>query len=188
MAKQLHMRADLRLLTSEILLPEGYWIRNLIDTPNRADERSWDGIIQKSFGQNPGFLFETMIRPKAAFLPERVFFVCHKGKCVATASAWRYSWLEEGWGGIHMVGALPSHGGKGLGKAVSKAAMLRLKEEGCDWAWLTTDDFRLGAVKSYLDLGFQPVIVEEGQWERWEKVYQQLKRPWDPSKAHVHCF
>ena len=180
MAKQLYMRADLSKTDSRLSLPEGYWLRHFWDTPNRADDRSWDRVIQASFGEIPHFLFERFIRPNEAFREERVMFICHEGVPVATASAWRYPWLEKDWGGIHMVGALKEHKGKGLGKLVSKAAMLRLKEEGMAWAWLTTDDGRLGAVKSYLDLGFEPVIVEDGQLERWSRVMENLGKVWEP--------
>ena len=42
---------------------------------------------------------------------------------------------------------------------------------------LDTDDFRMAAIKTYLNLGFVPVYVEEGQPKRWSDIFEQLGIP-----------
>jgi mycothiol synthase len=48
---------------------------------------------------------------------------------------------------------------------------------------LDTDDFRIPAVKTYLNLGFIPVYVEEGQPKRWQGLFEKLKLP--PMSAQI---
>ena len=49
--------------------------------------------------------------------------------------------------------------------------------EGRTWAVLQTDDFRIPAVKTYLKLGFEPLIVHENQPKRWKDVFSAIGRP-----------
>ncbi len=62
---------------------------------------------------------------------------------------------------LHMVGVLPSHGGKGLGFQVSLAALRQMKREGFTQSVLETDDFRIPAIVTYLKLNFQPEIIHD---------------------------
>ena len=44
---------------------------------------------------------------------------------------------------------------------------------------LDTDDFRLPAIKNYLNLGFVPVYVGENHGERWRIIFKKLGcSPW----------
>ena len=61
-------------------------------------------------------------------------------------------------GTLHMVSVTPQTNGMGVGKVPCSCAMVFLFDHGCEEIVLTTDDFRLPAIKNYLDLGFQPVI------------------------------
>jgi len=151
-----------------VTLPDGYFLREFSE--GGEDEAAWDRIIAASF-KDPGISFEKLMRPDAEYRPERIFFVCCGDEPVATAAAWFLQRWGEDHGLIHMVGALPGHSGKGLGVAVVAAALQKLKKEGRLFAVLTTDDFRLPAIKSYLKLGFRPRIVDDNQPERWKKIY-----------------
>jgi len=75
---------------------------------------------------------------------------------------------------LHMVGVAKKHTGKGLGFQVSLAALHQMAKEGSEFAVLQTDDFRLPAIKTYLKLGFKPVIVDENQIERWNAIFKQM--------------
>ena len=68
----------------------------------------------------------------------------------------------------------PEHSGKRLGAVVSAAATRRLVEAGYTDIYLLTDDFRLPAIKTYLSLGWRPVLGEAGMADRWSAVEQQL--------------
>ncbi|NLA84718.1 MAG: hypothetical protein GX854_09405, partial [Clostridiales bacterium] len=41
---------------------------------------------------------------------------------------------------------------------------------------LRTDDWRIPAVKTYLRLGYMPVVIHENQIERWKKILRQINR------------
>ena len=61
---------------------------------------------------------------------------------------------------------LSSEGGRGLGFHVSLACTHIMAAEGRTSAVLQTDDFRLPAIKSYLRLGFAPLLMHENQRQR----------------------
>ena len=170
---QLAMLASLEDIgeDTEIALPEGYSLREFSECD--GGEAAWDRIIAESF-KDPSISFEKLMRGDPEYRPDRVLFICCGDEPVATASAWYLKEFGEDFGVIHMVGALSGHSGRGLGVAVVKAAMRKLKREGRHFARLTTDDFRLPAIKSYLRLGFKPVIVDANQPERWKRIYAIL--------------
>lgn len=77
-----------------------------------------------------------------------------------------------------MVQAMDSERGKGLGHAMANLAIAVFRERGLEEAILTTDDWRLPAIKTYLDAGFLPVIYETPEHDmekRWDEVLKQLK-------------
>jgi hypothetical protein len=47
-------------------------------------------------------------------------------------------------------------------------------EAGCHGAYLTTDDFRVPAIRSYLRAGFLPVLYQEDMAQRWAAVLQAM--------------
>lgn len=154
-----------------IALPAGYLIR----TFRKGEQQAWERIIQQSFGSETSFA-ETMMADRC-YLPQRVHFVCCGGQAVGTASAW----VVPGWGArygfLHYVGVTPRHQGKGLGFQVSLAALRSMRAENKTAAVLTTDDFRLAAIGTYLRLGFRPLLVHENQRDRWRAVLAELQRP-----------
>jgi len=50
-----------------------------------------------------------------------------------------------------------------------------MKTQGKTEACLTTDDFRLPAVKIYLKLGFEPDLTRDGHKDRWDNIYRQIQ-------------
>ena len=109
--------------------------------------------------------------------PERdLFFVVEQstGKRVATTAAVCHG--QEGY--IHMVAAAPEVRGRGIGHAMLRFALCMLEERGCTYSVLTTDDFRLAAIKTYLDADFVPVIEKDPESDvraRWESVLAELR-------------
>lgn len=77
---------------------------------------------------------------------------------------------------VHAVAASPSHKGKRLGRIITEAVMLQAHRRGIERVYLTTDDWRIAAVKIYLDLGFRPVLWDTDMRERWQKLLVQLDR------------
>jgi mycothiol synthase len=76
---------------------------------------------------------------------------------------------------LHYLAVLPAHRGKHLGFMLAARVLVLLKGMGYTDAWLSTDDFRLPAIRTYLALGFDPVCTDKSHAERWEIVRHKLK-------------
>ena len=175
MARQLRMvRPNLEDLP-ELQLPSGYGIR----TYREGDEVHWADIISDSFGGRQRTAEDTKneITGRDVFIPDGLYFATHQGIPVGTACAWRQSVAEQDVGYVHMVGVVGEHTGQKLGKWVSLAVLLYFRDNGFKCSMLDTDDFRVPAIKTYLNLGFIPVYVEEGQAKRWRAILQKLALP-----------
>ena len=175
MPRQLRMvRPNLKDLP-ELQLPAGYGIR----TYREGDEAHWARIISDSFGGRERTAQDTRneITSRDVFIPDGLYFITHRDVPVGTACAWRQSIDEKDVGYVHMVGVVAEHTGHKLGKWVSLAVLHYFRDNGFISAMLDTDDFRIPAVKTYLNLGFIPAYVEEGQSERWRDIFEKLKLP-----------
>lgn len=156
-----------------VRLPPGYTARHF----DPGDEAAWDRVIDASFGEKEGRTFAALMANDPAFRPERVWFLWHADEPVATTSAWHRTDWGEDCGYVHYVGVVPEHAGKGLGVQINLVALHHMVSEGRRRAVLETDDFRLPAIKTYLKLGFQPLLVHENQRDRWRTVFARLGRP-----------
>ncbi|OAO89192.1 hypothetical protein AXX17_ATUG03440, partial [Arabidopsis thaliana] len=154
---KLWMRLDSLDELPKLSIPAGYTLR----TYRQGDDQSWEQIVQSSFFEPIAFAQKVASRP--SYRPERVIFLCQEDNPVATASALNLEEPapgnagEDNLGYLHMVAALPSHAGHGLGRTVTLGALHRMKEDGKHSALLKTDDFRLPAIHTYLQLGFKPL-------------------------------
>ncbi|MDE0425344.1 MAG: GNAT family N-acetyltransferase [Candidatus Poribacteria bacterium] len=181
MPRQLRMvRPNLKNLP-KLELPTGYGMRTYIE----GDETHWARIISDSFGGRERTERDTrdQITDRDVFLPDGFYFATYWGLPVGTACAWRQSVDEKEVGYVHMVGVVAEHTGHKLGKWVSLAVLHYFRDNGFISAMLDTDDFRIPAVKTYLNLGFIPVYVEEGQSRRWQDIFEKLELP--PMSAQI---
>lgn len=177
---QLSMRRPSLADLPPLVIPEGYTLR----TYRPGDGVHWERVIGESFGwEKRDGLFMVHIRFDNAFRPERVFFIFKGDEGVAASSAWYRPEFGAETGYLHFVGSLPSERGKSLGKLVSLACLYRMRDEGRTQAILDTDDFRVPAIKTYLGLGFEPLLRHENQRERWRRIFEVLGRP-DLSAAY----
>ena len=173
MPRQLRMvRPNLEDLP-ELELPVGYGMR----TYRTGDEVHWARIISDSFGgrERTAQDTENEITGRDVFVPDGLYFATHQGVPVGTACAWRQSVDEKDVGYVHMVGVVAEHTGHKLGKWVSLAVLCYFRDNNFKCSMLDTDDFRIPAIKTYLNLGFIPVYVEEGQPERWRNIFKKLE-------------
>ena len=116
-------------------------------------------------------------------LPDGWFVIVQQasGDIVATAMATHNADVLHPYGGeLGWVAASPSHAGKGLGLAVCAAVVRRFLAAGYRRIYLKTDDFRLPAIKSYLKLGFVPLLFDHDMEARWHSVCCQLNWPFTP--------
>lgn len=152
-------------------LPEGYTVRSA----KEGDEQSWVDIINDSFGYSAQRSFDGL-KGEACFSYDRVFFICHNGIPVGTASSWyRKDWPEDT-GYLHMVGVKGGHVGKRLGALVSLEAIKDMRNRGFRACVLQTDDFRIPAIKTYLRLGFLPKYTHENHPGRWENIMKEINQ------------
>ena len=173
MPRQLRMvRPDLDNLP-KLELPPGYGMR----TYQKGDEVHWANIISDSFGGKRRTAQDARneITEQERFVPEGLYFAMHQGTPVGTACAWRQTLDETEVGYVHMVGVVSAHTGHKLGKWVSLAVLTYFRDSRFRCAMLDTDDFRIPAIKTYLNLGFVPVYLEKGQTKRWRDIFETLE-------------
>ena len=155
-------------------LPEGYTITTYKD---ESDKEGWLKCCQNGrllSDENNVNLFDVCITGFPHInLETDVFFIDHEGEHVGTTTA-VYN-PEENIGLVHMVGIRTEYRGKGLGKFLCTAALEKLNAQGVKYIRLTTDDWRLGAVKSYLNAGFLPVDYDDDMKFRWELLLETFK-------------
>lgn len=172
---QLHMfRPDLDNLPP-VEVPGGYELR----TYRPGDEAIWGQIMDVCLPLPSGQWRPDLVRERLTSLPqfdpEGLFFATWHWLPVGTATAWRVRPEEQEIGYVHMVGVLPDHRGRRLGYVASLATLHRFRERGLRAAMLDTDDFRLSAIRAYLDLGFQPEQRHPSHPERWAVILAELR-------------
>lgn len=100
------------------------------------------------------------------------FFVQYKGVPVATITL--ILDYEKLHGYVHMVACKKEYRGLNIGNLLARIAEYNLKKAGMKTAHLTTDDWRLPAIKTYLNVGFKPDVSDDEYKMRWEKVMFQI--------------
>ena len=176
---QLQMVWPERLLDRppEVTLPEGYVLRNFRFQEAPAYYALMDGAGFKEWNDDKLFPWFARLLPHGFFVIEHT----PTGALVATAMASRNPKpLHPEGGELGWVAADAKHGGKGLGKAVCAAVVRSFLEAGFKRIYLLTDDWRLPAIKVYLQLGWDPFLFAPDMDERWKIVCEQLKWPFTP--------
>lgn len=163
---QLIMRAPDLSNLPPLTLPEGM----AHHTHRAGDEKDWEEIIESAFGTHYDF---DLLISLGGYKPEFVQYIEKDGKNIATATAVENpAYPGEGW--FRMIGTHKDACGLGAGKLVCLAALHSLRERGYKTAVLSTDDYRIPALKLYLSLGFEPVYSHESHKERWGKVFEVI--------------
>jgi mycothiol synthase len=112
------------------------------------------------------------------------FVVERGGRVIATASALFEPDSVPATGVVHWVAVHPEQTGKRLGYIISLAVLHEFARRGCRDALLRTDDHRLPAIRTYLNLGFVPEHVDSTHPARWARVNERLaahRKPESPS-------
>ena len=135
----------------------------------------WLDIVQYglSDGKKGEEYYHEAMTSRSLYREDKCFFILENGVAVATLTVICDYEKKEGY--IHMVACRETARGKGYGTLLNKIAEATLKKEGMETAYLTTDDWRIPAIKSYLRIGFEPDISTEDFRERWEKIYDKIK-------------
>jgi len=115
-------------------------------------------------------------------VPQGIFVCLHKdsNELVGAFMARHISDELHNCGGrIDWLAVLPEHRTHGIGQALTVAATKRLKEIGYQHIYVTTDDSRLGAIKTFIKAGFVPIIDSENMYQRWEIIFLELQISFD---------
>lgn len=152
-------------------LPEGYSVSNY---KCEADKLAWvecckNGLVADDAtaeAYDNSITSRTDIRQE-----EDVFFLDYNGEHIGTVTA--YVDTEDNMGDMHMVGIRTDFRGKGLAKYLSEITLRHLGEKDIPYIALTTDEWRKGAVASYLHAGFLPVEYDEGMEARWQAIIDE---------------
>ena len=160
----------------ELTIAEGFRLRTITDSEldaynelrTSSDFNAWDS--------------ETLHKFRSKLLPDSMFLIeeAATGRFAAAATAETTDMPEFPQVGVlGWVMTRPDFRGRHLGRSVSVAAMHRLYEAGYRVFSLLTDDFRLAAVKTYLDLGWNPWLYLPEMEGRWRALAETLKRDYD---------
>jgi mycothiol synthase len=176
---QLMMLFAESLLTNPpaVVLPEEYLLR----TYRPEDEAGYIALMHGAGFTH--FTPEYVQKTLRAILPDGLFVIEHisSGQLVATAMATHNPCPQHPYGGeLGWVAGSAEHKGHGLGRAVCAAVLRRYIQAGYRRIYLSTDDWRLPAIKVYLTLGLQPFLYHDGMTERWQAVCAQLNWPFTP--------
>jgi ribosomal protein S18 acetylase RimI-like enzyme len=173
--KQLIMRWVNDGAEAEFTLPEGTELLTLKQIDDGV--RVWADIVRHmekdgvtEFPEGYTRFYESVMQSEENYREELCFFLSVRGTPAATFTV--ICNKESGEGYLHMVASKPEFRGLGLGNLMSRIAVSVLKKEGMRTAYLTTDDWRIPAIKTYLKAGFSPDLTSEEDFHsRWEKIY-----------------
>jgi mycothiol synthase len=158
-------------------LPGGYTLR----TYQPGDEpRFYDLMALAGW---PGWTDEKLKPWLSRVLPDGWFMVMHEARdeIVATAMGLHnYKEIHPFQSELGWVACDPAHQGQGLGLAVCAAVTARLIKAGYRNICLYSEDFRLAALKTYLKLGYLPLLYKPDMLRRWRTICEQLQWPYMP--------
>lgn len=148
-----------------------------------ADRVSYSQAFQTAFDE-PAPFNELMRK----MLPRGFLVVEHlpTGAVVAGSTAGVFPTDQHPDGhSLQWVVAHEEHRATGSGQATIAAATKVLAESAPRYSYLSTDDFRLSAINIYLKLGWKPLLFQDGQIQRWSKVFNNLGRRFDAKECRA---
>lgn len=154
-------------------LAEGLILR----TYKEGDAKGWIEVCSEDLGT--GLWTEEDFVQKMlgvdGLYPEGIFLAVDKNGVIAgTATGVLKDKERANLGYVHMVCVRPAYRGMGLGGHLSAAVLKYLADNACTDVYLTTDDFRIPAIKTYLSLGFLPVIENDEIKARWTAIMKSI--------------
>ena len=158
-------------------IPEGVEVRTLAQLTDSV--AVWCSVAR--YLQPEGYpeltdaaLFEAALHSRKNFREDTTVVLLLDGVAAATATVLCDPETREGY--VHMVACRPDCRGRGLGHLLSEIAVDILKREQMQTAYLTTDAWRMAAIKTYLKVGFYPDLEAEPEAkQRWEPVLAKLQ-------------
>ncbi|MEI6513921.1 MAG: GNAT family N-acetyltransferase [bacterium] len=156
----------------EVPLPEGYAIRKY----QPGDEEPLAVMLSDNKGLSE-WDAERVQRDllSDSLAPGGVHLVTYHGKIVAhTVAQSEDNYMGQRYGRVGWVAADPGHSGKKLGLAVCTAVVNYLIDHGYDKIVLSTDAWRLPAIKIYLQMGFEPRVNGADDRYLWPNLSEEV--------------
>ena len=160
-------------------IPNGYFIR----TYQTRDEGSFMALM--ALMDFDPWTQEKLDYNMSRILPEGWFFGvdAKTGGVVATAMCLHnYYGHPPFTGDLGWLACHPDHQGKGLGYSLAACVTNRFRDAGYSRIQLHTEYYRLPAIKTYLKLGYVPVMYCPEVYESWEEACQKLHWPYTPQE------
>jgi mycothiol synthase len=136
-------------------------VRPLIEMDGPLSDSGWsrfrDAVV-------PDGMFVIQERPSSAWV----------GAISAVHNPAATRFYFPGGGELGYLVVAPEHRRRGLGAALITAALRRLRQGGYRHIFLGVQSWRLPAIRSYLRVGFQPLIHAPELLSRWESVFAAL--------------
>ena len=156
----------------EVILPSGVELKSFPELPNALE--AWLDIV-RYMGQtvqppSDKDYYDKVMISRPNYNENMCYFLTVDGQPAATITVICDYSAKKGY--VHMVCCKSEFRGRGLGYILNDVAVNALKNEGMETAYLTTDDWRIAAIKTYLKSGFVPDLDSEDDFrERWDKIY-----------------
>ena len=154
-----------------ITWPDGYVLRQF----QESDTEKYLALMHEAGYAD--FSLESLDKMKKSLLPQGFSIVEYLPEHELAASAMANDQPIEAYpeaGAVNWVAGAKKHSGRGLGTTVVLAVLKRLLDSGYREIYLTTDDFRLPALKTYLKIGFEPDLFADDMPARWAAIYARL--------------
>ncbi|MBV9774641.1 MAG: GNAT family N-acetyltransferase [Gemmatimonadetes bacterium] len=125
---------------------------------------------------------------KDRILPDGLFVIVHTGTGAVVATAGAVHNPNAGRGYFPFGGELaylvvdPGHRGKRLGHHVSAMVVGRFISAGYRSIRVCVQGFRSAAIRTYLRLGFVPLLNTEEVRLRWRRIHEQVGWPFEPER------
>ena len=140
-----------------------------------ADINAWLDIVAEGLtgGRQDSAFFRECMFSHGELEYDKFFIIECEGMPAATFAVICDHKKREGY--VHMVACKPEFRGRGIGTKMALHAAAVLDGSGMETAYLTTDDFRVPAIRTYLNAGFVPDTSDPGHRLRWEKILDALE-------------
>ena len=161
---------------SDSILPEGFgfhrWKRGGDEVFTvEMFKKQWMEMRDPTPGDFTEKWFYTMYNDMR--VPDDGFFlVTAPSGTICSSACIQYGQRDPESATVHEVQTDEKYRGLGLGRAIMIKVMNDAFQKGFPILYLTTDDWRIPAIKLYLHLGFLPVLYEPDMLSRWQALLE----------------
>lgn len=152
--------------------PEGLGLITLPEVKNGVEQ--WLDVVQYglSEGRQGREYYDIVMVGHENYDAQYCYLLTDGGRAVATVTVIFDTVKADGY--IHMVAVSEGYRGRGIGTYMNALSVYLLKTHGMKTAYLTTDDWRIPAIKSYLRAGFVPDLSTDDFRARWDRVLSEI--------------